>query len=114
MQMPYNALLMRIYVSQSHQFEGKPLYHALLEAMLAAGLAGATAFLGAEGLGQHRRFSADMAVDAPGDLPILIEVVESEDRLRSFLPRLEALFTDGLVTLERLAVTRYERAEEPG
>jgi PII-like signaling protein len=103
----YNGVLMRIYVSESHRFRGKPLFRALMEAMLAAGFSGATAFPGAEGYGEGRRLSSDKAVEAPGDLPIVIEVAESEERLRGFLPALESMLGDGFVTVERVAVARY-------
>ena len=107
----HNAVLMRIYVSESSRRDGAPTFHRLLEALRDAGFRGATAFRGIGGFGRHRRISADRAVDAPADFPMLIEVAESAERVRAFLPLLERVLDDGLVTLERVQ-TLVSRAGE--
>ncbi len=108
----HNAVLMRIYVSESRRHGGAPTFHRLLEALRDAGFRGATAFRGIGGFGYHRRISADRALDAPGDFPVLIEVADDVDRVRRFLPLLESVLDDGLVTLERVQrlVSRAEPA----
>jgi uncharacterized protein len=98
----HNAVLMRIYLSESHRRGRTPVYRRLIEELLAAGFRGAAAFRGIEGFGSHGRISADWVVDAPGDLPILIEVADDIERVRAFLPSLERVLDDGLVTLERI------------
>ena len=109
----HNALMLRVYVSESRRVHGRDLYRAVVDGMLAHGLRGATTLRGIEGFGSHRRVSSDRAVEALIDLPMLIEVVDGEDRIRSFLPTLELLLDDGLVTLERIqrVVYRPETAE---
>jgi hypothetical protein len=95
----HNAVLMRVYVSESH----RRAYLRIVERLLESGFRGATVFRGAEGFGSHRRFSADWLPDATGDLPMLIEVADDDiDRVRRFLPELDELLPDGLVTLERI------------
>jgi PII-like signaling protein len=98
----HNAVLMRIYLSESHRRGRSAVYRRLIEELLSAGFRGAAAFRGIEGFGSHRRISADWVVDAPGDLPILIEVADDIERVRAFLPILERVLDDGLVTLERI------------
>ena len=103
----HNALMLRVYVSESRRCKGRDLYRALVDGMLAHGLRGATTLRGIEGYGSHRRVSSERAVDAFIDLPMLIEVVDDEDKIRSFLPTLELLLDDGLVTLERIQRVVY-------
>jgi PII-like signaling protein len=103
---------MRLYLSQSHRVEGRPLHEALLGALLDAGFAGGTTFIGTEGYGQHRNISAASAVDAPGDMPVVIEVVEQEERILAFMGQLEALLYDGLVTCEPIEIMRYDNKAE--
>jgi len=107
MPIEHNALMLRVYVSQSRRSKGRDVYRALVDGMLAHGLRGATTLRGIEGFGSHRRVSSDRAVEAFIDLPMLIEVVDDEDRIRSFLPVLESLLDDGLVTLERIQRVVY-------
>jgi uncharacterized protein len=98
----HDAVLMRIYLAESRRHGRTAVFRRLIEELLAAGFRGAAAFRGIEGFGTHRRISADWVVDAPSDLPILIEVADEIERVRAFLPRLEAVLDDGLVTLERV------------
>jgi PII-like signaling protein len=112
MSIEHDALLLRVYVSESRRRRGRDLYRAVIDGMLAHGLRGATALRGIEGFGSHRRVSSDRAL-AASDLPMLIEVVDDEHRIRSFLPVLESLLDDGLVTLERIQRVIY-RPERSG
>lgn len=103
----HNALMLRVYLGESRRHEGRELYRVLIEAMLRAGLRGATLLRGIEGFGSHRRVSSERAVEVSPDLPVLIEVVDDEDRILGFLPVLETLLDDGLVTLERIQRVFY-------
>jgi uncharacterized protein len=105
-----DALLLRIYVSESRRCAHGDLHRMLVDTMLAHGLRGAAAFRGIGGFGSHRRVSSERTVDAVADLPILIEVVDDEERIRAFLPALEAILDDGLVTLERITRVVYRTA----
>ncbi|HTW85576.1 MAG TPA: DUF190 domain-containing protein [Candidatus Sulfotelmatobacter sp.] len=99
----HNAVLMRIYVSESARTGKRSTTQALVERLLEHGFRGATVFRGIEGFGSHRRLSVDWNPDAPGDLPMLIEVATDDiERLRGFLSTIDEVLTDGLVTLERI------------
>jgi PII-like signaling protein len=101
------ALLVRIYVGESDQWAGKPLYHAIVELLRDRGIAGATVLRGIEGYGAHARLHTARILRLSEDLPILVETVDREDRLRPVLPELDAMIGDGLITLERVEVLAY-------
>jgi len=105
------AKLLRIFVGERDRGSGQPLYTAIVEKLRQAGLAGATVFKGIEGYGEHARVHAARVIDLASDLPILIEVVDTEERIRAFLPALDAMVEEGLVTLESVEFIRYTRAE---
>jgi PII-like signaling protein len=107
----HNGTLMRIYLSESARSNGHDALTALVEAIAAAGIAGATAFKGIEGYGSHRRISSELVLDAWMDLPLLIEVVDEDEKIRNFLPTLERILFDGLVTLERVQTLFYRTAD---
>jgi uncharacterized protein len=107
----HNGTLMRIYLSESGRSGGRDALTALVEAIAAAGIAGATAFKGIEGYGSSRVISSERVVDAWMDLPLLIEVVDDDEKIRAFLPTLERILFDGLVTLERVQTLFYRTAD---
>ena len=88
------------------------LFALVRDELRRAGLAGATAFKGIEGYGGHAAIHAARVFDIVNDLPILIEVVDTEERIRAFLPVLDGLLEEGLVTLENVEFIRYGR-EKP-
>ena len=91
---------MRIFLSESARYGHRSAVAAIVEALADAGIAGATAFKGIVGFGSARFISSDRAADAWVDLPLLIEVVDEDEKIRGFLPTLEAILDAGLVTLE--------------
>jgi len=101
------GLLARIYIGESDQFHGRPLYQAIVEFLRERGLAGATVLRGIEGFGAHARLHTARILRLSEDLPVLIEVVDEADRLRAILPELDAMVADGLITLERVEVIAY-------
>ncbi len=107
MKIAHNATLMRIYVSESARHGREPMSDAIVAALATASLAGVTVFKGIEGYGSHRRVSSANLIDAFVDLPVLLEVVDEDDKVRAFLPVLEAILDDGLVTLERVQTIVY-------
>jgi len=107
----HNGTLMRIYLSESARSDGHDALTAVVEALAAAGIAGATAFKGIEGYGSHRTISSERVLDAWMDLPVLIEVVDEDETIRNFLPTLERILFDGLVTLERVQTLLYRTAD---
>jgi PII-like signaling protein len=101
------ALLVRIYIGESDHFEGRPLYQAIVERLRERGIAGATVVRGIEGFGAHARLHTARILRLSEDLPILVEAVDQEDRLRPVLAELDAMVGDGLITLERVEVLAY-------
>jgi len=106
------ALLARIYIGESDRWEGRPLYEAIVEKLRASGVAGATVLRGIEGYGRAARVHTAHILRLSEDLPILIEVVDREDRLRSVLPAIDAMVDGGLITLEHVEVIAY-RSPQP-
>jgi uncharacterized protein len=106
------GLLARIYIGESDQWHGRPLYEAIVQRLRERGLAGATVLRGIEGFGAKQHLHTTRILRLSEDLPVLIEVVDQEDRLRAILPELDAMVGDGLITLERLEVIAY-RANPP-
>lgn len=99
--------LLRIFVAQSDRHEGRPLYEAILLEAKRRGLAGATAFRGFMGYGVHSRIHSAKILRIPEDLPVVIEIVDSEANIMAFLPVLDGLIGEGLVVLERVEAIRY-------
>ncbi|MDE2480698.1 MAG: DUF190 domain-containing protein [bacterium] len=99
--------LLRIFVGESDRIENQPLYTAIVERARAAGLSGATVFKGIEGFGGHSVVHAARVFDLSTDLPVLIEIVDTEEKIRAFIPSLDAIVTEGLITLETVEVIRY-------
>ena len=99
--------LLRIFVGESDRWGYQPLYTAVVEAARAAGLGGATVFKGIEGYGGHSIVHAARVFDLSSDLPILIEIVDTEERIHSFLPRLDEMVKEGMVTLETVEIIAY-------
>lgn len=101
------ALLVRIYVGEADHDGGKPLYQAIVELLRARGLAGATVLRGIEGFGANARLHTTRLLRLSEDLPVLIEAVDAEDRIRAILPELDEIVGDGLITLEKVEVLAY-------
>jgi uncharacterized protein len=107
------GLLVRIYIGESDQWNGKPLYHAIVELLRERGLAGATVLRGIEGFGAKAHLHTTRILRLSEDLPVLVEVVDQEDRVRAVLPELDGMVTDGLITLERVEVIAYRGGSQP-
>jgi PII-like signaling protein len=99
--------LMRILIGESDKYEGKPLYEALLERFRKKGLAGATVLRGVAGYGASSVMHTDKMLRLSLDLPLIIEVVETEDAIQAILPDLDEMIGGGLITLERARVIMY-------
>ncbi|MFO7531303.1 MAG: DUF190 domain-containing protein [Candidatus Limnocylindrales bacterium] len=106
------ALLARIYIGESDHHDGRPLYEAIVALLRERGIAGATVLRGIEGYGRAARLHTSRILRLSDDLPILIEVVDREDRLRAVLPDIDALVGEGLITLEHVDVIAYRSPQE--
>ncbi|MGD0484915.1 MAG: DUF190 domain-containing protein [Gemmatimonadales bacterium] len=102
--------LMRIFVGESDKYEGRPLYEALLERFRKRGLAGATVLRGVAGFGASSVVHTEKVLRLSLDLPVVVEVVETEEAIQSVLPDLDEMIGGGLVTLERARVLLYRPA----
>ncbi len=99
--------LMRIFIGESDAYHGKPLYQALLDKLRERGCAGATVLRGSAGFGAHRALHTDKVLRLSVDLPIVVEVVETEETIQAVLPELDAMIGGGFITLERAKVIMY-------
>ena len=107
--------LLRIFVGESDTWHGRPLYQAIVERVREEGLAGATVLRGIEGFGADSHLHTSRILRLSEDLPIVIEIVDSEERIRTFLPVLDEMMGEasGLVTLEKVQVLRYGTEPPP-
>ena len=107
------GLLVRIFVGESDRMDGTPLYEAIVQRAREHGLAGATVLKGIEGYGAHNLIHTARILRLSEDLPILIEIVDRKEKVEAFLPELDEMIPEGLVTLEPVQVILY-RVREPG
>jgi PII-like signaling protein len=104
---PRDALLLRIFIGESDRYEHRPLYEAIVLKAREAHLAGATVLRGPMGFGAASRIHTTKILRLSMDLPIVIEIVDAEEKVRAFLPVLEGMIGGGLVTLEKVQVIQY-------
>lgn len=106
--------LLRIFVGESDRHGTQPLYTAIVEAARKQGLSGATVFKGIEGFGGHSVVHAARIFDLSSDLPVLVEIVDTEERIGSFIPLLDDMVREGLVTLETVEIIHYKSGAPKG
>ena len=102
--------LMRIFIGESDKYQGRPLYEALLQKFRTKGLAGATVLRGVAGFGASSAMHTDKILRLSLDLPLIIEIVKTEEAIQSILPDLDEMIGGGLITLERARVMMYRPA----
>jgi len=107
MQIPQQALLLRIFIGENDKFGSSPLYEAIVLKARELHLAGATVLRGPMGFGKSSRLHTSKILRLSEDLPLLIEIVDSEDSINRFLPILDQMMTSGLITLEKVQVLEY-------
>jgi hypothetical protein len=107
MKAPQTAVLLRIYSEQGRMNNHRPLYEDVVMKARAAKLAGATVLKGQMGYGLHARIHAAKALDLSAKLPLVIEIVDDEEKIRAFLAELDGMKAMGLVTLEKVEVVHY-------
>ena len=107
MQIPEDAVLLRIFIGESDRWEHKPLYEAIVLKAREMHLGGATVLRGPMGYGKTSRLHTAKILNLSTDLPLVIEIVDSEASINAFLPILDAMITGGLVTLEKVKVLHY-------
>jgi len=107
MQIPSEGQLLRIFIGESDHHDGRPLYEALVLAAREQGIAGATMLRGLMGYGATSRIHTAKILRLSEDLPVVVEMVDSPEKIAAFLPTVESMVRGGLVTLERVQVIRY-------
>ena len=107
MQIPKQALLLRIFIGEDDQFDGSPLHEAIVLKAREMHLAGATVLRGPMGFGASSRLHTTKILRLSEDLPLVIELVDAEDKINAFLPVLDGMMASGLVTLEKVQVLQY-------
>src|SRR5499426_90484 len=111
MQIPPEAVRLRIYIGESDHWEHKPLYEAIVVKAREALLAGATVLRGPMGFGKSSRLHTAKILRLSMDLPMVIEIVDAEPKIREFLPVLDEMMKGGLVTMEKVRVVEYRAGE---
>ncbi|NOY46008.1 MAG: DUF190 domain-containing protein [Deltaproteobacteria bacterium] len=107
MTLPEDGMLLRIFIGEADKHHGRPLYEAIVLKARELGLAGATVLRGVMGFGAHSRLHTTKVLRLSEDLPIVVELVDTEENLRRFLPWLDEVVEEGMVTLEKARVLRY-------
>jgi hypothetical protein len=107
MDLPRDAMLLRIFFGEDDKHNGRPLYEAIVTAARTAKLAGATVLRGPMGYGHSSRLHTTQVLRLSEDLPLIVEIVDTEQAIRAFLPTLDAMIGSGLVTLEKVQVLQY-------
>jgi PII-like signaling protein len=107
MQIPQQALLLRIFFGEDDKFGSSPLYEAIVLKARELHLAGATVLRGPMGFGKSSRLHTSKILRLSEDLPLVIEIVDSEENINRFLPILDQMMTSGLITLEKVQVLKY-------
>ncbi len=107
MQIPRDAMLLRIFIGEDDKYQHKPLYEAIVLKARELHLAGATVLRGPMGYGHSSRLHTAKIVRLSEDLPFVIEIVDSEEKINAFLPVLDSMMGNGLVTLEKVQVLQY-------
>jgi len=107
MKIPQNGNLLRIFIGEQDRWEGKPLYEAIVVLARKEGMAGATVVKGCMGFGRKSHMHTAKILRLSEDLPIIIEIVDSEEKINKFLPQLDNMVKEGLITLEKVNVIVY-------
>ena len=110
MRLPEEAELLRIFIGESDHYQGKPLYEVIVLEARKRGMAGATVLRGIMGFGADSRVHTAKILRLSEDLPIIVEIVDNPERIAEFLPELDKMIKEGLITLERARVIAYRHS----
>jgi PII-like signaling protein len=113
MQIPHEAVLLRVFLGESDRWEHKPLYEAIVLKAREMHLAGATVLRGPMGFGKSSRLHTAKILRLSADLPLVIEIVDSDEKIQAFLPVLDQMMGGGLLTLEKVKVIDYRAGKGP-
>jgi uncharacterized protein len=105
-----NGVLLRVFIGDSDRFEHQPLYEAIVRKARQLGLAGATVLRGSEGFGAHSVVHKASLLEMSADLPIVVEIVDSEEKINLLLPHLEAMVKEGMITMEYVVIVMVKHS----
>ena len=112
MKIPDDGYLLRVFIGESDRYQGQPLYEAIVLKARELHLAGATVLRGPMGFGKASRLHTAKILRLSEDLPIVVEIVDSKEKLDILLPHIDEMMQDGLVTLERVQIIKYRAGEK--
>ena len=107
MKVNQDGVLLRVFIGESDTLDGRPLYEAIVQRARELGLAGATVLRGTQGFGANSVVHKARLLEMSSDLPVVIEIVETEPRVRTLLPHLETMVTEGMITMEYVTILMY-------
>jgi PII-like signaling protein len=107
MKLPSEALLLRIFIGETDKRGGKPLYEVIVEEARKRGMAGATVLRGILGFGANSRIHTSKVLRLSEDLPMVVEIVDAQEKIDAFLPELDEMIEEGMVTLEKVRIIAY-------
>jgi PII-like signaling protein len=108
-----NGVLLRVFAGESDVFENKRLYEAIVGKVRELGLAGATVLRGVEGFGAHSVVHRASLLEMSTDLPIVVEIVDTEEQIKRLLPSLEEMVHEGMITMEHVMILLYREGPAP-
>ncbi len=110
--LPEKGHLLRIFIGESDKYDGLPLYEWIVRKARKEGLAGATVLRGQEGFGAHSRIHTSKLLRLSDDLPIIIEIVDTLDKIEKFIPIIDDAIKEGLATIEKVEIRFYRSGKE--
>jgi PII-like signaling protein len=113
MKIPEDGCLLRIFIGESDRWHGQPAHEAIVREAKETGLAGATVLRGVIGFGAHSRLHTYKILRLSEDLPIVIEIVDAQDKIDAFLPRIDEIVQEGMITMEPVRVIKYRAGAAP-
>jgi PII-like signaling protein len=113
MKIPENGCLLRIFIGEADHWHGKPAHEAIVLKAKEAGLAGATVLRGVIGFGAHSRLHTYKILRLSEDLPIVIEIVDAQEKIDAFIPQIDEIVQEGMITMESVRVIKYRAGNPP-
>lgn len=107
MVLPEHGHLLRIFIGESDKYDGKPLYEWIIQKARETGIAGATVVRGIEGFGAHSRIHTSKILRLSEDLPVIIEIVDTLDKINNFIPLIDDAIEEGMATIEKVEIRFY-------
>lgn len=104
-------VLMRIFIGEADRYQHRPLCEALVELLRKEGFAGATVLRGVSGFGAHSVYHTQKLLDLSANLPLVIEVVDTQEKIDTVMPQIDSMMDGGMITLEKVNVIRYSQKE---